>query len=124
MGRKFHYILYRSNCVEVFIPNGINYGPSPNISYLLNDDDRIDFATYVIGAHPLTDQTSGGTGWKIYPGKPKITICTGYMAATPTILTPLNISLSNIIIARPYRDSNVGCNYTSINVNDFTLYLD
>jgi hypothetical protein len=46
------------------------------------------------------------------------------MAAGATTLHPLDITFGNVIIARPYRDQNAGCNYTSIAVSDFTLYLD
>lgn len=112
------------NCVELYIPYGINYGPSPNAPFPSGEGEPLDIATYIIGAHPLTNQTSGGSGWMIYPGKPKITLCSSYMAAGSTVLSTLNISSGNLIIARPYRDQNVGCNYVSIAVNDFTNYLN
>ena len=115
-----------SNCVELYIPNGIQYGASPDVPFPIgnNGDPDFDIPVYIVGAHPLTNQTSGGSGWSIFPGKPKITLCRSYMAAGRTTLHPMEITSGNVIIARPYRDQDAGCNYTSIAVSDFTLYLD
>ena len=113
------------NCVELYMPNGLNYGPSPNAPGPTGPgNDHLDIAIYTTGAHPLTTQTSDGPGWRMYPGKPKITLCQSYIPAGSTVLSTFNTAFDNVIIARPYRDQSVGCNYISINVDDFTLYLD
>ncbi len=109
------------NCIELYIPNGIEYGDPPNGPFPIGGSP--DIQNYIVGAHPLTTQTSGGPGWEILPEKPKITLCSSYMAARSNVLSSLNTTFYNVIIARPYRDQNVGCNYISINVTDFTLYL-
>ncbi|MFT5892754.1 MAG: hypothetical protein ACI9Y7_002866, partial [Dokdonia sp.] len=114
------------NCVELYIPNDIEYKASPHVTFPVGNDgdDDFDIPSYIVGAHLLTNQTSGGSGWRIFPGKPKITLCRSYMAAGAITLSPLEITIGNLIIARPYRDQDAGCNYISIAVSDFTLYLD
>jgi hypothetical protein len=114
------------NCVELYIPYGIEYVTSPDVPFPIGNGGNGDFdiPSYIVGAHPLTNQTSGGSGWRIYPGKPRIAFCTSYMAAGVATLSTLEISSGNVIIARPYRDQDADCNYTSIAVSDFTLYLE
>lgn len=112
-----------ANCIELYIPNGIAYGNPPNGPFPIGFGESPDIQNYIVGAHPLTNEVSEGPGWIILPGKPKITLCSSYMAAHSTVLSPMNTTFDNVIMARPYRDPNAGCNYVSINVSDFTLYL-
>lgn len=104
------YINYITNvaCMEIYVPNGLNYGPAKSI-----------FAV----AHPLNDDVDN-KGYEYYP----ILVPdsgSGFESNARMVTPALLAAGENIIISRPIDNTLIeGCGYSDyFEVADFSLFL-
>lgn len=107
---QFMNWVINDSCVELHVPNGIDYGSDKSI--------------YAV-AHPL-DASNANLGKEYYPVPILHDDGIPYEADPKNVNPFLVSSEGNVIIARPtIVASTLGCDYsTQFGVSDFTLFLD